>query len=59
MVSHPREEILERCRWESDKRDALEIERCEEQFLRGEQEGYEGDGDDARKLEVVAFLGRR
>ena len=46
-VSHPREEILERCKWEVDKRDVLEIERCEEQFWGGEQEGYGGDGDDA------------
>ena len=58
-ASHPREEMLERCKWESDKMDALEIERCEERFSRCEQEGYGRDGDDASKLEVVAFLGRR
>ena len=51
----PREEILGRCKWEGDKRDALEIKRCEELFSGGKQEGYGGDGGNARKLEVVAF----
>ena len=50
---------MEYCKRESKETDALEIERYKERFLGGEQEGYGGDGDNARKLEVVAFLGRR
>ena len=36
VASHPREEMLERCKWESSEMDTMEMERCNERFLGGE-----------------------
>ena len=57
-ASNPRKEIQKHCKWESNERDALEIKRCSERFW-NRFAPFARYSNNARKLEVVVFLGRR